>query len=75
MFPRLVRIVVGLVLLATPAFAVVPTAGAAARPDYTISAQSRFSPNGDGVQDTLRLRYRLPEGAHVRWTTDLPPGA
>lgn len=68
MVSSLVRIVVGLALLASPALAVVPSAGAAARPDYKISAPSRFSPNGDGVKDTVRLRYRLPERTHVRLT-------
>ena len=68
MLRRLARAILGLALLVSPALAVVPTAGAAARPDYTIGGPSRFSPNGDGVQDTLRLRYRLPERAHVRLT-------
>ena len=68
MVSRLVRIVVGFALLASPALAAVPTAGAAARPDFTISAPSRFSPNGDGVKDTLKVRYTLAERAHVRLT-------
>ena len=46
----------------------VPTAGAAARPDFTISAPSRFSPNGDGVKDTLKVRYTLPRRTHVHLT-------
>ena len=25
-----------------------------------------FSPNGDGVQDTLRVRYTVPRPTHVR---------
>jgi hypothetical protein len=66
--PRLVRIIVGLALLASPALAVVPSAHAVARADYTISAPSRFSPNGDGVKDTLRVRYTLPARAHVHLT-------
>ena len=68
MVSRLARIVVGLALLATPTLAVVPTAGAAARAGDTISAPSRFSPNGDGVKDTLRVRYTLAARAHVRLT-------
>lgn len=65
MVSRLVRIVVGLALLASPALAVVPTAHAATRADHTISAPQRFSPNGDGVKDTLRVRYTLPRRTRV----------
>ena len=68
MISRLAMIVVGLALVLLPALTVGPTADAAAGPAYTIEAPSRFSPNGDGVQDTLRLRYKLPERAHVRLT-------
>jgi hypothetical protein len=63
---RLVRTVVGLAVMVLSSVAVVPSAGAAVRPDYKLSAPSRFSPNGDGVKDTVRLRYRIPERAHVR---------
>jgi hypothetical protein len=65
---RLARLVLGLALVAPPALTVLPSAGAAAGPAYTIKGPSRFSPNGDGVQDTLRLRYKLAERAHVRLT-------
>lgn len=62
MVPRLVRIVIGLALLAPPALAVVP---AAAATDHSLSAPARFSPNGDGVKDRLRVRYTLPRRTHV----------
>ena len=63
MVTRLVRFVVGLALVATPALAMVPSAVAA--PDFSISASSGFSPNGDGAQDTLRIRYTVPSRTHV----------
>ena len=66
MVRRLVRAVMALGLLATPALAAVPPAGAHA--DFGLSAPSRFSPNGDRVKDTLRIRYTLPRRAHVRLT-------
>jgi hypothetical protein len=65
---RLIRVVVGLVVLAAPALAVVPAADASTPGRYTISGPSRFSPNGDGSQDTLTFRYTLPERTHVRLT-------
>ncbi len=55
-----------LALLAAPTLAVVPAASAAARPDYSITAPSRFSPNGDRVKDVLPLRYTLPRRMRVR---------
>ena len=63
MFSRLVRIVIGLVLLATPALMVVPSSAASG--DYALSAPARFSPNGDGTKDDLRIRYTLPASTHV----------
>ncbi|MFC7359984.1 FlgD immunoglobulin-like domain containing protein [Nocardioides astragali] len=63
MFSRLVRIVIGLVLLATPALTVVPSSAAPA--DYALSAPATFSPNGDGTKDGLRVRYTLPRRTHV----------
>ena len=68
MVPRILRIVLGLAVLASPALAVVPSAGAAAQAEWTISAPARFSPNGDGVKDRLRIRYTVPRRAHVHLT-------
>ena len=68
MIARLVRIVVGLALVASPALAVTPTAGAAAGDGYTIGTPRLFSPDGDGVKDVLRIRYRLPRRTHVHLT-------
>lgn len=65
---RLVQRALVLALLASPAAVALPAADAAAGPAFTIDAPSRFSPNGDGVKDTLRIRYRLKEPAHVRLT-------
>lgn len=64
MLRRLVHVLTAAALFASPALAV-PSSGAAARPDFTVAAPSRFSPNGDGVQDTLRIRYTLPARTHV----------
>ena len=46
MISRLARLVLGLALVALPGLTVVPSAGAAAGPAYTIKGPSRFSPNG-----------------------------
>lgn len=54
-----------LAVAATPALAVVNPAGAATRPHWDVAAPSRFSPNGDGVKDTLRIRYELPARTRV----------
>lgn len=62
---RLVQGLAAATLIASPALAVLPPAGAAARAGFDVSAPSRFSPNGDGVKDTVRIRYRLPERTHV----------
>jgi len=62
-FSRLVRIVIGLVLLTTPALAVGPSSAASA--DYALSAPAGFSPNGDGTKDGLRVRYTVPRRTHV----------
>ncbi|KRE92827.1 hypothetical protein ASG76_15280 [Nocardioides sp. Soil774] len=64
MVRRLARAILGLALLATPALAVVAPADAAGN-GWRISATSRFSPNGDGVKDTLSIRYRVPDKTHV----------
>jgi len=64
---RLAQAILGLALLVSPALAVVPSANAAGN-GWNVAAASRFSPNGDGVKDTLSIRYRLPVGAHVRLT-------
>ena len=67
MVRRLALAIMGLALLVSPALAVVPSANAAGN-GWNVAAASRFSPNGDGVKDTLSIRYRLPVGAHVRLT-------
>ncbi|MBL0746876.1 FlgD immunoglobulin-like domain containing protein [Nocardioides baculatus] len=67
MIPRLAR-VVALLALAAPALAVLPAADASTPGRYAISGPSRFSPNGDGIQDAVTFRYRLPERTHVRLT-------
>lgn len=61
---RLAQVLLGLALLATPALAVVPPANAADG-GWGVAASSRFSPNGDGVKDTLDVRYRVPATARV----------
>ena len=45
-------------------------AGAAANAQarWDLAAPSRFSPNGDGVQDELRLRLTVSERTHLRLT-------
>ncbi len=67
MVRRLAQAVVGLALFMSPALAVVPAANATGN-GWDVAAASPFSPNGDGVKDTLSIRYRLPVGAHVRLT-------
>lgn len=67
MVRRLARAIVGLALLVPPALAVVPSADAAGN-GWSVAAAGRFSPNGDGVKDTLSIRYRLPVGGHPRLT-------
>ena len=67
MVRRLAQALLGLALLVSPALAVVPSANAAGN-GWHVAAASRFSPNGDGVKDSLSIRYRLPVGAHVRLT-------
>lgn len=42
------------------------TAPAEAGPAYEVSVPSRFSPNDDGVQDTLRVRFTVPKPTRVR---------
>jgi hypothetical protein len=64
---RLAHAIVGLAVLVAPALAAVPPANAAGN-GWKVFAASRFSPNGDGVKDTLSIRYRLPVDAHVRLT-------
>lgn len=63
---RLAQVALALTLLATPALAVVPPAAAAEGPAVRIGAPSRFSPDGDGVKDDLRIRIRLSRSMHVR---------
>lgn len=67
MVRRLTQAILGLALLVTPALAVVAPADAAGN-GWRISATSRFSPNGDGVKDTLSIRYRVPDETHVYLT-------
>ena len=67
MVRRLTQAILGLALLISPALAVVPSATAAGG-GWNVASASRFSPNGDGVKDTLSIRYRLPTDAHVRLT-------
>ena len=64
MVRRLVLAVLGPALLALPALTLVSSADAAGS-GWKVAAASRFSPNGDGVQDTLTIRYRVPAEAHV----------
>jgi hypothetical protein len=45
-----------------------PFLAASAAGGWKVAAGSRFSPNGDGAKDTLRIRYRVPSEAHVYLT-------
>ena len=78
MFRRLVRVVTALAVVTVPALTVVAPP-AQARPSYNVSTPTTFSPNGDGVQDTLRVRYTVPKPTRVREPErDIPqraPGA
>lgn len=65
---RAVHVVVALLTLVAPTLGVAPAVDAAAPGRYTIEGPSRFSPDGDGVQDTVTFRYTLPERTHVRLT-------
>jgi flagellar hook assembly protein FlgD len=60
---RLVQVVTALVVAATPV--AVGGAPAEAGPAYQISAPEAFSPNGDGVQETLRVRFTVPKPTQV----------
>ncbi len=64
MVRRLVQVLTAFALVSVPALAVAPTASA--RPVYNVSVPTTFSPNGDGVQDTLRVRYTVPRPTHAR---------
>jgi hypothetical protein len=64
---RLAQAVLSLSLLVPLALAGGLSAEAASG-GWNLAAAGRFSPNGDGVKDTLRIRYRLPERADVRFT-------
>ena len=44
------------------------SASASARDAFSLAAPSRFSPNGDGVKDTLRVEVTVPRRTHVRLT-------
>ncbi len=44
------------------------TASAAARDAFALAAPNGFSPNGDGVKDTLRIKVTVPRRTHVRLT-------
>lgn len=72
MLPRLARVVLCLVVVASPVMVAAPVA--AARVDVTVGAPDRFSPNGDGRQDSLRVRLTVPRTAHVRLTIGSPGG-
>lgn len=63
---RLVQAVTALALAAAPVALVTAAAPAQAGPAYNVSVPSRFSPNGDGVQDTLRVRFTVPKPTRVR---------
>lgn len=73
MLRRAVHVVVTLLTPVAPALGVAPVADAAAADAaaprrYTVEGPSRFSPDRDGVQDTVTFRYTLPERTHVRLT-------
>jgi hypothetical protein len=60
---------VGLALLAPPALGIAPAGAVAnAQARWDLAAPSRFSPNGDGVKDELRLRIIVSERTHLRLT-------
>lgn len=65
MLRRLVQVLTALAAVTVPALAVVAPP-AQARPSYNVSVPTTFSPNGDGVQDTLRVRYTVPRPTHGR---------
>ena len=67
MVRRLAQALLGLALLVYPAAAVVPSVHAASG-GWKIDSASRFSPNGDGVKDTLSVRYRVPAETHISLT-------
>ena len=67
MVRRLAQAILGLALTASPALAFVDPANAGGD-GWDLAATSRFSPDSDGVKDTVSLRYRLPSAAHVRLT-------
>ncbi|NYE36564.1 hypothetical protein F4692_001697 [Nocardioides cavernae] len=64
MVRRLAQVVLALAVAAIPV--VVTTSPSEARPSYGLSVPSVFSPNGDGVQDSVRVRYTVPEPTRVR---------
>jgi hypothetical protein len=61
---RLVQVVTALAVAATPVL--LAGAPAEARPSYRVEVRGSFSPDGDGVQDTLRVRYTVPKPTKVR---------
>lgn len=64
MLRRLVQFFTALAVGSVAALVAVPPASA--RPDYVVSTPTTFSPNGDGVQDTLRVRYTVPRPTNAR---------
>ena len=67
MVRRLIQAILGLALLVYPAATVVPSVHAASG-GWKIDSAGRFSPNGDGVKDTLTIRYRVPATTHISIT-------
>ncbi|MBS2936173.1 hypothetical protein KDN32_00270 [Nocardioides sp. J2M5] len=65
MIHRLGPAVLALVALTTPALVASQPAAAAGR-DVRVSAPGRFSPDGDGVKDDLRITVRLAQASRVR---------
>ena len=65
MLRRLAHVLLAVAVGSLPAL-VMTAPPASARPSYNVSVPPRFSPNGDGVQDTLRVRFTVPKPTRVR---------
>lgn len=66
MIHRLSQVLLALAVAAVPALVASEPATAEARGGLRISVPSRFSPNGDGVQDDVRITIRVAADARVR---------
>lgn len=73
MLRRLVQVLTALAVVTVPALVVVAPP-AQARPSYNVSTPTTFSPNGDGAQDTLRVRYTVPKPTNGRLEIIRPYG-